>query len=407
MNPCAGVSLGFIFKQSMKKFCSSCGNQLELSQRYCSECGIVNPFFVPAFILLSDQSDVLEKLRIEKEKIEKELAEKEEKQAEFVRQEMNRRELDEHDRRRKEILEKEMILRDTLEREKFEASFKEEILRVKEETEQHKQETVDMLRQMRDEIQQQIEQEHNRLKQEFELVRKEQLVPEHVDTAEPSLANEPVQKKKPKSSGALLLLLAVLTVGIGLAYFYFTNIYTSSSTVSQSAEKPSSTLEETPTINHDTLSMAENAAASETASTIPQPIAEASLAEASNNTTTEGVKKENRNSVPVTNTVYHEPSLTKRETVPVPRERTPAINESKVLNDLVGKRISGCGVTINSSDEVQEISNLVFVETLPSGYKKYKFKAKIEQGGDSYNATPYIYYSADGGFIKIDGTNCE
>ena len=45
----------------MKKFCSSCGNQLELSKRTCSECGAANPFFIARFSLLEDQSGELEK----------------------------------------------------------------------------------------------------------------------------------------------------------------------------------------------------------------------------------------------------------------------------------------------------------------------------------------------------------
>ena len=391
----------------MKKFCSSCGNQLELSQRYCSECGIVNPFFVPAFILLSDQSDVLEKLRIEKEKIEKELAEKEEKQAEFVRQEMMRKELDENDRRRKENLEKEMILREALEREKFEENFKKEILRVKEETEQYKQETIDMLRQMRDEIQQQIEQEHNRLKEEFDLVRKEQVVPEHVEAVESVTPSVAMVQNKKSNKGAVALLLVVLSVGIGLAYFYFTNIYHSNSVTTENSLSNSDNGNETSLSNSDSLNEVANNASADTIANIQEPIAETNTSIANSTANTEPAKTESRHSVPITNAVYHEPTISKRETSVVKEERTRAINESKVLNDLVGKRISGCGVTINSSDEVQEISNLVFIETLPSGYKKYKFVAKIEQGGDTYTATPYIYYSADGGFIKIDGTNCE
>ena len=125
----------------MKKFCSTCGNQLELSQRFCSECGVVNPFFIPSFTLLADKTDTLEKLRLEKERIEKELAEHEAEQKEFEKQEQLKKEIEELEKQKQERAEKERLAREKAERERLEANLKKEILRVKEDTEQYKKET--------------------------------------------------------------------------------------------------------------------------------------------------------------------------------------------------------------------------------------------------------------------------
>ena len=84
-----------------------------------------------------------------------------------------------------------------------------------------------------------------------------------------------------------------------------------------------------------------------------------------------------------------------------------AVFESKVINDLVGTKLSGCGIVIKSTSEIAELTNLVLVEKLSSGALKYKFTAKINKGTETYSAAPYIYYTVDGTFIKVDGTNCE
>jgi hypothetical protein len=42
-----------------------------------------------------------------------------------------------------------------------------------------------------------------------------------------------------------------------------------------------------------------------------------------------------------------------------------------------------------------------------SAYLKYKCTIKIKRGNETYTSSPYIYYTPDGTFIKVDGTSCE
>ncbi len=115
----------------MKKSCTECGNQLELSQRLCTKCGAPNPFFTSAFSFLSDQSGELEKLRVEKERIEKELSEKEEQQAEFIRQEQLKKEAEDAEKLKIENEKRKNAKKSEAEREQFEKELKEEILKIK------------------------------------------------------------------------------------------------------------------------------------------------------------------------------------------------------------------------------------------------------------------------------------
>jgi len=84
-----------------------------------------------------------------------------------------------------------------------------------------------------------------------------------------------------------------------------------------------------------------------------------------------------------------------------------SLTTTRAVNDLIGKKLSGCDITINNKAEVEHIDNLLLVEKLSASYLKYKCTLKIKQGNDLYTSTPYIYYSAEGTFIKVDGTNCE
>src|ERR1043165_2323477 len=160
----------------MKKFCSTCGNQLELSQRLCAQCGTVNPFFLSTFTFLSDQTESLEKLRLEKERIDKELAEAEEAQKEFQRQEQRKREAEEKERMKVERLERERLQREQAERERVEEELKKEILRVKQEAENYKKEAISLVEEVRKEVKEElhhIEEENERLKQQVDLLTRQ------------------------------------------------------------------------------------------------------------------------------------------------------------------------------------------------------------------------------------------
>lgn len=404
----------------MKKFCSTCGNQLELSQRFCGGCGAVNPFFVPAFTLLAEQKESLEKLRIEKERIEaekarieKELAEIELAQREVERQEQLRREVEELDRQKAERIEQERLLREQAEREKIEANLKKEILRVKEEAEQYKNETIDLVRKVRREVKEEInhiEEENKKLKQEVQLLS--QQLPERIEqatTLQPPVVNhtptplvatdEPIAEQEPattisyqahdSNNGFIKVALAatvLLLIGLGVFYFYMrgntgnemaANTPPHSSTAVISGNKVVDTVlsDETPTA-HDSI-----------------PAANAPLAVS-----------------PAVLTATTQPAKTKAAVTTTTSTEKPAGNNAltvaKVKHDLTGRKISGCGITIGSQDELEQISNIVLVEKTGK-YTRYKCEVKITQDEDTYTAHPYLYYNTDGSFMKLDGTSCE
>ncbi len=385
----------------MKKYCSSCGTQLELSKRYCVECGDVNPYFVPAFLLLSDQSDALEKLRLEKEKIERELLEKQEKQAEFIRQELLRKELEEDEWRTKEALAKEVSLQEAAEREKTENELKKEILQLKEEAELNKKETIGMLRVVRYELQQKIDNNNKQLKEEFEMANRQNLqatVPPVVPEVKVAAVAAASSKATKRSTPVVAMILFALFLLAGVAYFYFNSSLSNKpnpETAFISVETPSLSAP----VAADTLKTeTANSSLVDTTAAATKPLAEV---EASTQKTEPAIEPATKSkTVSAANAVFREPA-------PASAETTVRVTESKIRADIVGKKLSGCGITVNKRDEIEELGSLVLIETLPSGSLKYKFTAKIVQGEDTYNATPYIYYSSKGGFIKIDGTNCE
>lgn len=363
----------------MKKFCSTCGNQLELSQRFCIKCGAVNPFFVSAFTFLSDQSDELEKLRLEKERIDKELAEKEEKQAEFMKQEQLRREAEESEKLKVERLEKERVKREQLELEKMESNLKEELLRVKEETIQHQKETIDLVKEVREELIQ-IEEGNKRLKEEIAILSKAKFSEREQATALPSVNT--VAKKSSKEKGMIVSLLVVL-LGLTsvLAFFYFTNRHDNQTI-------------ETPLVSQQEVLL-------QPANVTPD-IMDTVAVKDSDAVNTDTVEIQTIKAAPV----VVEPKTETEAAPPKPKVEF-VLTEAKIVRDLIGKKISGCDIIIGSSAEIELVSNLTLVEKLPSGSLKYKFTAVIVQGSDTFTAVPYIYYTTGGAFIKIDGTNCE
>lgn len=155
----------------MKKFCSNCGNQLELSQRNCSQCGEINPFFVAAFTILSDQTDALEKLKLEKEKIEKELQEKLLAQLEFERQEQIRKEQEEAEKIRVKQLLAAKKEAERLEQERIEELIKREREKLEKELEEKLQARLTAEREQQ--LMREQEEAHKFKASELEIARRE------------------------------------------------------------------------------------------------------------------------------------------------------------------------------------------------------------------------------------------
>lgn len=379
--------------EAMKKFCSTCGNQLELSQRFCSECGAVNPFFVPAFTLLSDQSQSLEKLRIEKERIEKEMQAKEDAQKEFERQEQLKKQAEAEERQKAELLERARLLREKMERERIAANLKKEILEVKEAAEQGKKETIDLLREVRKEVKQEIleiGEENKRLKHEVEILSKQKNesvtyvapVAKIIETEEQP---EPVavETEEPQSSSnrPLKVVIGIVVLMIAfLVYFYFTNV--SNQQTAFVTEPVKKEAEATPVEQVVDTILTGDVSSEPTDTTVSSPmeVSPASFTPANENTSAE---------------------------TPVEKPKAKAkINVTKVTADLNGKTISGCGVTIGSDAKLDNVSGLVLVNK-SANYAKYKCTLKLVQGSDTYTSSSYLYYNDEGTLIKIDGSNCE
>jgi hypothetical protein len=94
----------------------------------------------------------------------------------------------------------------------------------------------------------------------------------------------------------------------------------------------------------------------------------------------------------------------------LPTENKPVvgvINEARIKHDLIGRKLSGCDIMLKSLSEIKAVSGLSLVEKMQSGFLKYKCTVKIDQDGEKFTASPYVYYTSRGEFLKIDGTNCE
>jgi len=184
----------------MKKFCSICGNQLELSQPLCSECKAVNPFFVPAFSILSDQSESLEKLRLEKERIEKELQAKEKAQKEFERQEKLQHEIEELERLKAERIEAERILREQVEQER-QAELQRELERQKkarleiEELEREKLRHIEAEKAMREKAEKERQEAEALERQKAEKLELEKAIREKADREQIEKTREKLQRQ--------------------------------------------------------------------------------------------------------------------------------------------------------------------------------------------------------------------
>ncbi len=336
----------------MKKICTRCGNPLNMAERQCT-CGAFNPFYIASF--KSPQSLNLEIDAIEEE-LHPQLAV--EPQAD--------------EKPAIEMMDRERAIRETAE-----TGLKQEILRVKDETEQYKKQTFEMVKEVREELHQ-IDEENKRLKQEVEMLNQKR-APQPVPVSETS-NSQPVKKAEKRFFSAIAICLIVFCAGLG----YFLTIH-------KNYVPPSPIVKSPPVIIQPKKQEQEIV-----------PVDTTSVAET------------NKDTVPVKKLIAMATPPVTAKPVPVAQPAQKAsppiaspITETRVMDDMLGNKLSGCGITVNNPGEIANFSNLTLITREPSGEAKYKFTARIVQGGEIYYATPYIYYDANGVFVKIDGTNCE
>lgn len=328
----------------MKKFCSSCGNQLELSRRTCSECGAANPFFVARFSLLEDQTGELEKLRLEKEKIERQIAEREAAQEEFKRQEQ-------------------------LKKARFPAApdWNNELLLLRKEIELYRHETVQLLNQLRNELIEKIQDENGRGRTASESTVKSQAAVVKSNTAQNY--HEPQSSGKSLARNMVVILVFLFVIGVGGpgVYFYFNKA------TERKHEMLLPLLQQPNYISHQNVNDSpDDKATGENSETHPANV----MAEVSAKPATGAAEKFD-------------------------------LTVTRAMDDLIGQRLSGCDMVVRSVSEINNISQPVFVGKLSSGYLKYKFDVTITRNNETHTSSPFIYYTSDGRFVSIDGANCK
>jgi len=292
-----------------------------------------------------------------------------------------KKEAEEAERLKLEKSEKEKQIKENLELEKEQMNLKKEIMkRVKEESDQYKTETSGWMKEVKDELKQ-IEEDNKRLKEEVASLSKLKQ-PAKSEISDQYLAEK--SSKEKRLAVSLVVILVCLTSV--LAFFYFTTKHGDEQTEMPTESKQEVMLEPSGSelIVVDTTSTIDTATVA--IDTVPTK-----------------VKESANNALAKTESKTPQPT----EIKPVKTENEFVLNEVKIKRDMVGKRISGCDIIINSTSEIESVAGLVLVEKVASGNMKYKFTASIAQGGETYTASPYIYYTAAGVFIKIDGTNCE
>jgi type VII secretion protein EssA len=334
----------------MKKFCSKCGSQLDLGKKACTVCHAFNPFFIAGYASSAPDETVAKVEKQEESVITKEAE-----------------------------IENNGLLAEQLEREKNDLSLKNELLRVKEETEQYKKETLDLVKGVKKELED-IDKENKLLKERVEQLNSNR----HVEVAEvTSVTSSPV-KQKSASSGKIIAIAAAVTAILIAGFSYFLINGSNKTTEPQTNLQPVTSVaavKAAPTPKTETRITAAD-------TTHPQKLLAAITPPA-------------EKPKPVAPAPTPAPAINKPAAIPF------SLNATRVIGDLVGKKLSGCDITINSASEIDHVDNLVLVEKLSAFYLKYKCTVKIKQGTDTYTASPYMYYSAEGTFIKVDGTNCE
>ncbi len=327
----------------MKKTCNRCGHQLDIDKRCCTSCGAFNPYFIAGFKTPAIQSEMVEEKRLEEEK--KIEAELAEKEK---REQKIQRELEEAEKRHQERL-KEMMLETT---------------------------ATPVV----------VEKSQGEISDKF-TTQPESIAPvasgsllnfEYNDTP---VAEQAYKSARPKRWMLVTAVLVVLlTMGGSLIYFYSV----------KSTEPNSSAL-------HAEISPVPNAVSNATNS---------NTNEVPFSNSVDTVKPQQKAQV-ITAAISRNKEVTPAAPVKAKHTTDFVLTSAKVRADLVGRKLSGCGITIRKAGDIVSLGTPVYVEQLPSGYMKYRVAARVVQGNETYNSTPYVYYKADGSFIKVDGTNCE
>lgn len=348
----------------MKKFCSKCGSQLDLGKRACTTCQAFNPYFISGYTNPS-QTESVNKIQIHEGLVETKSIPEQKETARILQQ---------------------------VEQERISLKLENELIKVKEETEQYKKETLDLVKGVQKELQD-IEKENKLLKEKFDSLKTNAISAQ----AEVIATNPPVTEHKSDSKKGITAFaaIALLLLVTGLSYSYFKN------SNKPNASQPTTT----PVTSDDGIKKSDIASLKSDTPYYQKKLAVATLPVATKPIATTPFTAITIPAKPLTITAAPTPAPAVAAAKPV---STPfALTETRVKSDMVGKKLSGCDITIHSASEIDNLSNLVLVEKLSASYLKYKCTIKIKQGADVFTSTPYIYYSGEGSFIKVDGTNCE
>ena len=344
----------------MKKFCSKCGSQLDLGKKACPECHAFNPFFIAGYTSSAPETPIVETKAHEEVTVTHEPE-----------------------------IDNEIVLAERLERERIDLSLKSELQRVKEETEQYKKETLDLVKDVKKELED-IDNENKLLKEKVKWLKSSR----QVEVAELNTAPPPPAKAKTDYSSKFIPVAALVLAILIAAFSYFVLNSRSDSAVNTTTNNVPATV--TPTVKPQ-----ENKKPTPT-------IVTASDSGHSQKLLAAITPAETKPAVSNNTLAANRPTTTITPAVMKPSSSAGfSLTASRVTGDLVGKRLSGCDITVNSASEIEHVDNLTLVEKLSASYLKYKCTVKIKQGSETYTSSPYMYYSAEGTFIKVDGTNCE
>ena len=341
----------------MKKFCSKCGTQLDLGKKTCAVCHAFNPYFIAGFT----NNDAIENIPADTIKVPESSVE-EENATEIA-----------------------SMHQEKLEHQKAEFELKYELLKVQEETKQYKKETFELVKEVQKELHD-IELENRLLKEKVEALKN---TPNNFTPL--TLPDTLNSEHKPNSKKGVTVMAAVLLLIAGTTASYF---YLSSNNKNAVNSNTGSQQTTAPMVAETKM----KPEAHKAATLAPKDTVQRSRLLAA------AVVSPSKPMAPAVAT----PVINKTKaptTMATPASF--ALTESRLRNDLVGKKLSGCDITINNSGEINSIGNLVLVDRLSASYLKYKCVVKVKQGTETYTSLPYVYYSAEGTFIKVDGTNCE